>query len=186
MADVTISSLTPGTPSSTASIPFSDGSTTLRVAPGNILANAGNVGIGTTNPATKLNIYGGHGDTLLRLYSTGGNGTGTAGPAILSLWASEPGQTYTGGGIGANVNNSPYYGRVDSTNGQAYIRMIPQDGTMRFFTGTGDASQRMSIDSSGNVNVTTIGTLGTNAIGARTISTSSPTGGSSGDIWYQV
>jgi hypothetical protein len=28
--------------------------------------------------------------------------------------------------------------------------------------------------------------IGTNAAGARTISTSTPTGGSSGDIWYQV
>ena len=28
--------------------------------------------------------------------------------------------------------------------------------------------------------------IGTNASGAKTISTSTPTGGSSGDIWYQV
>jgi len=56
MADVTISSLTQGTPGSTASIPFSDGSSTLRVAPGNILANAGNVGIGTTSPRSRLDI----------------------------------------------------------------------------------------------------------------------------------
>ena len=28
--------------------------------------------------------------------------------------------------------------------------------------------------------------IGTNAAGARTVSTSTPTGGSSGDIWYQV
>jgi hypothetical protein len=29
-------------------------------------------------------------------------------------------------------------------------------------------------------------TIGTNATGAKTISTSAPTGGSDGDIWYQV
>ena len=37
----------------------------------------------------------------------------------------------------------------------------------------------------GIVSATGIGTLGTNGIGARTVSTSAPTGGSDGDIWYK-
>jgi len=58
MADVTISTLTPGTPSSTAAIPFSDGGITKKVAPELLLANAGNVGIGTASPTQKLDVAG--------------------------------------------------------------------------------------------------------------------------------
>ena len=58
MADVTIDALTPGTPSSTASIPFSDGGVTKKVDPTNILVNAGNVGIGTASPTQKLDVAG--------------------------------------------------------------------------------------------------------------------------------
>jgi hypothetical protein len=58
VADVTISALTPGTPSSTASIPFTDGNITKKVAPGLLLADAGNVGIGTVSPTQKLDVVG--------------------------------------------------------------------------------------------------------------------------------
>jgi len=53
MADVAISQLTYGLPSLTASIPFSESGTTLRVAPSGLLVNAGKVGINTkTLPLT--------------------------------------------------------------------------------------------------------------------------------------
>ena len=55
---MTIDALTPGTPSSTASIPFSDAGVTKKVAPGLLLANAGNVGIGTASPTQKLDVNG--------------------------------------------------------------------------------------------------------------------------------
>jgi hypothetical protein len=69
MADVSISQLTPGVPSSSSSIPFSDGGITKQVAPGNILANAGNVGIGTSNPVTKLTV---NGDSFLNYTNSSG------------------------------------------------------------------------------------------------------------------
>jgi len=153
MADTTISELTQSIPNGNNILPYSTGSNTLGVPVSAILQNVSKVGIGTNNPTTRLHIYGGHGDTLLRMYSTGGGGTGSQGPATLSLWASEPAATYTGAGIGANVNDSPYFGRVDSTNGQSYIRFLPSDGTMRFFTGLGDAPQGMMIDSNGSVGI---------------------------------
>jgi hypothetical protein len=58
MADVTISSLTPGTPNSSASIPYSDGGVTYQVAPSAVLTNAGNIGIGTATPSSKLHVNG--------------------------------------------------------------------------------------------------------------------------------
>jgi hypothetical protein len=58
MADVTIDALIAGTPSSAASIPFSDAGVTKKVAPGLLLANAGNVGIGTVSPTQKLDVAG--------------------------------------------------------------------------------------------------------------------------------
>ena len=58
MADVTIDALTPGTPSSAASVPFSDAGVTKKVTPGLLLANAGNVGIGTVSPTQKLDVVG--------------------------------------------------------------------------------------------------------------------------------
>ncbi|MDD5077944.1 MAG: tail fiber domain-containing protein [Candidatus Omnitrophica bacterium] len=81
----------------------------------------GNVGIGTANPGVRLELKGGHSDTLLKLYSTGDGGSSDA---ILSLWASEPGLTYTGVGIGNNINKSVYYGRTNTARGASYIRLM--------------------------------------------------------------
>ena len=113
----------------------------------------GNVGIGITTPATKLHIQGSHTTALFRLYSTGGDGTGGTGPASVCMWASEPGVTYNGSGIGANINNSPYYGRLDSSNGQSYMRFTPAD--IQFYTGAGDASFRATILSTGQFGIGT-------------------------------
>jgi hypothetical protein len=38
----------------------------------------------------------------------------------------------------------------------------------------------------GTINSITVTTIGTNASGTKTISSSTPTGGSSGDVWYQI
>jgi len=113
----------------------------------------GNVGIGITTPATKLHIQGSHTTALFRLYSTGGDGTGGTGPASVCMWASEPGLTYNGSGIGANINNSPYYGRLDSSNGQSYIRFSPAD--IEFYTGAGNANFRATILSTGRFGIGT-------------------------------
>ncbi|MBU1457413.1 tail fiber domain-containing protein, partial [Patescibacteria group bacterium] len=114
------------------------------------LAINGNVGIGTISPGVKLEVYGGHGDTKARLYSTG---NGATLDASLDMWASEPGWTYDGSGIGNNVNGSPYYGRRNLNLGQSYIRFY--GGHMYLATGSGDAGNSMFIQNNGNVGIGT-------------------------------
>jgi hypothetical protein len=65
------------------------------------------------------------------------------------MWASEPGVTYDGAGIGNNVNGHPYYGRRNTSLGQSTIRFY--QGNTFFANGTGDAVSSMAIASSGNV-----------------------------------
>jgi len=112
------------------------------------LTVASSVGIGTTGPATKLEVYGGHGDTKARLYSTGNGGTLDA---SLDMWASEPGVTYDGSGIGNNVNGYPYYGRRNTGLGQSYIRF--QGGNIYFATGAANATNKMTIDTAGAIHM---------------------------------
>ena len=112
------------------------------------LTVASSVGIGTTGPATKLEVYGGHGDTKARLYSTGNGGTLDA---SLDMWASEPGVTYDGSGIGNNVNGHPYYGRRNTGLGQSYIRF--QGGNIYFATGAANATNKMTIDTAGAIHM---------------------------------
>ena len=58
MADVTISSLSIGTPAGNNTIPYSTGTNTLGVPVSAILQNAGNIGIGTITPQAKLDVVG--------------------------------------------------------------------------------------------------------------------------------
>jgi len=56
MADITVSQLTRGLPPVNAFIPFSNGTTTLAVAPSGLLVNAGKVGINTATPTSELTL----------------------------------------------------------------------------------------------------------------------------------
>jgi hypothetical protein len=58
MADVTISSLPIGTPSGNNILPYSTGSNTLGAPVSAIFQNAGNVGIGTASPRSRLDVNG--------------------------------------------------------------------------------------------------------------------------------
>ncbi len=110
----------------------------------------GKVGIGTPTPSEKLTVAGGHGDTKIRLYSTG-NGSDI--PANLSLWASEPGWTYYGTGIGYNVNGSPNYGRIDNNYGSSYIRFLPGETKFQFQNTSNVNIDVLTIQESGKVGI---------------------------------
>ena len=126
----------------------------------------GKVGIGIPTPLEKLTVAGGHGDTKIRLFSTGNESDM---PANLSLWASEPGWTYYGTGIGYNVNGSPNYGRIDNARGSSYIRFLPGETKFQFQNTSGVNIEALTIKESGKIgigisNITTDALLTVNGI----------------------
>ncbi len=120
-----------------------------------LLESEGKVGIGTTNPQNRLQISGGHGDTNMNLHY------GHPDPnlhADLTLWASEPGWTYTGTGIGNNVYNSssgPGIIRMNTLKGGSYLRLLDQELRLNVVKKDGTDVSALAVDPSGNVGVGT-------------------------------
>lgn len=105
---------------------------------------SGNVGIGgVTNPAYKLVVQGGHGDTQLLLHSLGAATPTTE--ADLMLWASEPGATWTGVGMGNNIKNAAGFTRINTARGGSYLRLEDSGMTFNTVTNAGGDTKVMSL-----------------------------------------
>mgnify|MGYP003639944604 CR=1 FL=1 len=129
------------------------------------LTATGQLGIGTTTPTndSRLHMEGGHGTTRARMYYPG---SVTTRHAYIDMWASEPGSTYNGSGIGSNILGSPYYGKRTADQGMTYIRFL--DGNFGIWTSTvasSVASERFVINQNGAATFT-----GTVAVGGATAS----------------
>lgn len=141
-----------------ASVPFGTWMQSLKndnnaTFPLSLNPNGSNVGIGTTNPQRKLDIVGNHNTSTFRVYYPELNVAGQ--DASVDIWASEPGVSFNGSGIGSNVNGQPYYGRTNPALGQGFIRFI--DGTTAFHNSSTDAvyAERMRITPGGSVGIGT-------------------------------
>jgi hypothetical protein len=114
----------------------------------------GNVGIGTAFPAQKLTVQGGHGDTRLTLFSDnflqGVDGPNTA---LLSLWASEPGVTWGGVGIGNNIIVPNGITRITNSRGGSYIRLLDNTIGLSVVDENGTHRNGVVINSAGNTQV---------------------------------
>lgn len=122
-----------------------------------------------------------------------------------ALWSFEATDTEAGGGaaagtsvltLGRGAAGEGYLHFADAGDvyGGAGIERSTSDGSLSLRAGGANAARILA---SGNAEfdhaVTVVGDLtangtvvGSNAAGARTISTSAPTGGADGDIWYEV
>ena len=145
----------------------------------NILSatTGGAVGVNNNNPRKIFHINGGHGNTSMRLTLPSGSNGGGTGEINLQLWVSEPGRTWDGTGIGANVTNyytnsypsstadssNSYFPRLNSSIGQAYIRFLPNSGRIEFSTmANNGTSYREQIHmQNGSLGINTTSGLGT-------------------------
>lgn len=117
-----------------------------------------NVGIGTNAPTEKLTVSGAHIGSVIRLHSTG---DGATNPANLFFWASEPGETYTGVGIGNNVKNysaGQSFVLVNPTTGGSYIRLLDNEINFNLISNSGIKKKVINITGNGNVGIGTSNT----------------------------
>lgn len=94
--------------------------------------------------------------------------------------------SHTGNATGAHAASAISFsatGNISSTNVQAAVAELDTEKADKTTTVTGSAG----ITATGNLGALTLTpTAGYNGHGVRTVSSSAPSGGSDGDIWYQV
>ena len=122
----------PNTSNDYLSIRTSGGTSVLNVT------DTAAVGINNTDPKQQFHLLGGHNNTVMRMTLPAANNGAGNGDVNLQLWVSEPGRTWEGAGIGANVVNyytqyypssssdssNSYFPRLNTSLGQAYIRFL--------------------------------------------------------------
>jgi len=123
----------------------------------NTFPTNGYVGIGTLTPAHPIQIVGGHGDTNLSLFYPHPS---PSQQANLTLWASEPGLTWTGAGIGNNVSNFVTSAggttRINTVRGGSYLRLLDGEIRMNVVKSDGVDINSLAINPNGNIGIGTL------------------------------
>ncbi|WP_131535577.1 hypothetical protein [Pedobacter nototheniae] len=119
----------------------------------NTFPNSGNVGIGTTSPQYLMQMMGEHNSTQFNMRWPHGD---PLYQADLMLWASEPGISYTGVGIGNNVINGPStITRILNTKGASYMRLLDSEIRLNVVQSNGTDIAALAINPNGNVGIGT-------------------------------
>lgn len=116
------------------------------------LADNGNIGINTSSPQEKLSIHGKHVGSTILLHADNGSNV----PADLMLWASEPGLTYSGAGIGNNIRNymnDLSMERINTSKGGSYIRLLDNEINFNLVSSTGVKQQTLVLHPNGNASL---------------------------------
>lgn len=112
----------------------------------------GNAGIGTLTPLERLSIFGGHSNSRIGLHYVHGQADRDA---DLLIWASEPGLTYSGVGIGNNVTVNNGFSRLNLFKGGSYIRLLDQEIKLNIIKLDGSDISALSINANGNMGLGT-------------------------------
>jgi hypothetical protein len=138
------------------------------------IASGGTASTSTTYCNLQANVTG----TLP--VANGGTGvTGSTGTGSVVLSASP---TFTGAPLAPTAANGTNTTQIATT---AFVGAAVTIATGSLGTMSTQNSNNVSI-TGGNVNSLAVTSMGTNSYGTKTVSTSAPSGGSDGDIWYQV
>lgn len=83
-------------------------------------------------------------------------------------------------------NNMPTYESIRyKFSGTAITGVVQESENLNDVANKGTSRTNLGVEIGSDVQAFISATAGTNANGSRTVSTSSPTGGSDGDIWYK-
>ena len=83
-------------------------------------------------------------------------------------------------------NNMPTYESIRyKFSGTAITGVVQESENLNDLANKGTARTNLGVEIGSDVQAFISATAGTNANGSRTVSTSSPSGGSDGDIWYK-
>ena len=83
-------------------------------------------------------------------------------------------------------NNMPTYESIRyKFSGTAITGVMQESENLDAVANKGTSRTNLGVEIGSDVQAFISATAGTNANGSRTVSTSSPTGGSDGDIWYK-
>jgi hypothetical protein len=120
----------------------------------NLIFDGDYLGVGVT-PAYRFHIRGNHNYTQFLMNASTGAGEST--DADLFMWASEPGETYTGVGIANNRMNIGGFPRISTARGGSYMRLLDEQIWFSNISNSGVENIALKIsgstlDVSGNLN----------------------------------